>query len=195
MNQVYVYLLVLMFQSVSSLSAQVVSTSANGPVIDLSAFNPLGCVLSSQEAINRRIAMYASGVTPSNSAFLSVGMSVSGHNGDWNAKMSAKYQVMRANHAVGTTDFVNAWNACKEYAGEGGNKGTWRLPTQREMYMIWVLHPQLIGKAGFTAFGATEYRSSTEYTANETWYMRFSDGTPDYSSKTTAHSVRCVRDL
>lgn len=194
MNQVYVCLFVLLFQSVSSLSAQVVSTSADGPVIDLSALNPLGCVLSSSEAVTRRTAMYASGA-PSNNALLSVGLNVSGHNGTWNAEMSTKYQVMRANHTVGATDFVSAWNACKTYNGEGGSAGTWRLPTQRELDMIWILHPQLIGKVGFTAFGATDYRSSTEYDASQAWYIAFSNGYPNYSSKTAARNVRCIRDL
>lgn len=62
--------------------------------------------------------------------------------GTWYLPTQAQVLVMRANHAVGAADFVNAWNACKTYASEGGSAGTWSLPTQRELDMIWILHLQ-----------------------------------------------------
>lgn len=177
----------------SFLSAQQISTTTGYPVIDLSALNPLGAVLSYSDAVARKNSMYTN--TPANDALLSVGINVSGHNGTWNEKMSSKFQVMRANHSVGSTDWATAWNSCKSYNGEGGTAGSWRLPTQREIDMIWVLHPQLIGKASFSAFIAGDNWSSTEYNATQAWYVRFSDSYPDYSTKTTGRYVRCVRDI
>ena len=191
-NKVCIDLLLLLILSVSSLSAQVVTTTSNYPVIDLSALDPLGAVLSSAEAASRRTLMNQQ--TPSNTAYLAVGSTVSGHNGTWNAKMSIKYQVMRANLGS-TTDWTSAWNACKAYSGEGGAAGTWRLPTQRELQMIWILHPQLIGKGSFTAFDASYYWSSTETNATYAWNVNFSNGYVGTFSKTDAYRVRCVRDL
>lgn len=178
-----------MLLSVFSLSAQVVSTATGYPVIDLSALEPLGAVLSSSEAASRRTEMNAQ--TPTNDASLPVG---GDENGVWNAKMSVKFQVMRANRSTGT-DRANAWVLCQSYNGEGGTTGQWRLPTQRELEMIWILHPQLIGKASFTAFNTSSYWAATEYTATSGWAVRFSDGYTSSNTKTTSTYVRCVRDL
>ena len=186
------FLLLVLFSV--DLSAQTATTVNGYPVIDLSALNPLGAVLSSAEASTRRTQMNQQ--TPSNTAYLGVGSSVSGHNGTWNAKMSIKFQVMRANHTVGTTDWTTAYNQCKSYNGEGGGAGQWRLPTQRELSMIWILHPQLIGKGGFTAFNAGNYWSATESNATNAWIVYFYNGIVyNYFNKTNSYYVRCVRDL
>lgn len=185
------FLLLVLFNV--DLSAQTVTTVSGYPVIDLSALNPLGAVFSSADASTRRTQMNQQ--TPSNTAYLGVGSSVSDHNGTWNAKMSIKFQVMRANHTVGTTDWATAYNQCKSYNGEGGAAGQWRLPTQRELMMIWILHPQLIGKGGFTAFVASYYWSATEGNATNAWYVSFGSGYVNIYNKTVTYRVRCVRDL
>lgn len=185
------FLLLVLFSV--DLSAQTATTVSGYPVIDLSALNPLGAVLSSAEASTRRTQMNQQ--TPSNTTFLGVGESVSGHNGTWNAKMSIKFQVMRANHTVGTTDWTTAYNQCKSYNGEGGGAGQWRLPTQRELMMIWILHPQLIGKGSFTAFDANFYWSASEYNATTAWGVLFVNGSVYNYGKTGSSYVRCVRDL
>lgn len=185
------FLLLVLFSV--DLSAQTATTVSGYPVIDLSALNPLGAVLSSAEASTRRTQMNQQ--TPSNTTFLGVGESVSGHNGTWNAKMSIKFQVMRANHTVGTTDWTTAYNQCKSYNGEGGGAGQWRLPTQRELMMIWILHPQLIGKGSFTAFDAYGYWSATESSATNAWGVYFGSGSVFSYNKTDSYFVRCVRDL
>lgn len=185
------FLLLVLFSV--DLSAQTATTVSGYPVIDLSALNPLGAVLSSAEASTRRTQMNQQ--TPSNTTFLGVGESVSGHNGTWNAKMSIKFQVMRANHTVGTTDWTTAYNQCKSYNGEGGGAGQWRLPTQRELMMIWILHPQLIGKGSFTAFDASNNWSATEYNATDAWTVGFFTGSVYNYDKTNSFYVRCVRDL
>lgn len=185
------FLLLVLFSV--DLSAQTATTVSGYPVIDLSALNPLGAVLSSAEALTRRTQMNQQ--TPSNTAYLDIGYSVSGENGTWNAKMSIKYQVMRANLGS-TTDWSSAWNACKSYSGDGGGVGIWRLPTQRELQMIWILHPQLIGKGNFTAFTANYYWTATEWTTTAACSVSFSNGYMGGNTKTsTSYYVRCVRDL
>ncbi|SEF48466.1 Lcl C-terminal domain-containing protein [Parabacteroides chinchillae] len=173
--------------------AQTVTVVGGYPVIDLTALSPLGCTLTLSEANSRREAMHA--CAPSNSTLLTVGSAVSRENGTWNAKMSTRYQVMR--NDLGTTkNWTDAWNACKAYSGEGGTAGQWRLPTQRELQMIWVLYPQLIGKGSVSSFDAYLYWSSTEYNASIAWYVHFGlGGTYNGYGKTIALRVRCVRDL
>lgn len=185
------FLLLVLFSV--DLSAQTATTVSGYPVIDLSALNPLGAVLSSAEASARRTQMNQQ--TPSNTAYLGVGSSVSDENGTWNSKMSIKFQVMRANHTIGTTDWTTAYNQCKSYNGEGGGAGQWRLPTQRELSMIWILHPQLIGKGGFSAFDAYNYWSATERSATDAWNVYFSNGRVTTNFKSNSYRVRCVRDL
>lgn len=191
-NYVYICLLLLLIFSAGSISAQVVTTSGGYPVIDLSALNPLGAVLSSAEAASQRTQMNQQ--TPSNTALLSVGSSVSDQKGSWNARMPIKYQVMRANLGA-TTDWAAAWKACVSYNGEGGGVGSWRLPTQRELLMIWILHPQLIGKDSFTAFNDNTFWSATEGNTTFAWSVSFSNGYVYNGSKTTSYYVRCIRDL
>lgn len=178
------------------LSAQTVITVSGYPVIDLSTLHPLGAVLSYEAASARRTLMNQQ--TPSNSAYLSVGEKVSDDKGTWNAQMSGKFQVMRANHSEAPIDWASAYNLCKNYKGEGGGAGQWRLPTSRELMMTWVLHPQLIGKGGFTAFLANNgYWSLTEFETEGAYFLNTSTASRSYGfeNKTTNYSVRCVRDL
>lgn len=185
--------------SVFHLAGQKVITnhlSANGyPVIDLTELSPLHCLLTSTEVADRRRQINEQ--NPSNTAFLGVGSGVSSINGTWNTKMSPQYQVMRADHAVGMTDWASAYNACKQYSGEGGAAGEWRLPTYREELVLFALHPQLHGKGSFTAFNAYYYWSCTEEASDDTyaWHLIFSSGDTHSAPKTSGWRVRCIRDL
>lgn len=186
------FLLLVLFRV--DLSAQTATTVSGYPVIDLSALNPLGAVLSSAEASSRRTLMNQQ--TPSNTAYLGVGSSVSGYNGTWNAKMSPRYQVMRSNISSGT-DWANAWTLCRNYSGEGGSAGAWRLPTTRELQMIWVLQPQLMGKGSFNALTSSGYYwTGSEGSGTTAGDMSFSSGgTWTGDSKTSSYQVRCIRDI
>lgn len=180
--------LLLLILSFSSISAQEVIITENGyPVIDLSALDPLGAVLSSLAASERRTLM--NNMEPSKTDYLEVGSSEC--NGIWNARMSTKYQVMQAD--LGSkTDWVSAWNACSSYNKEDGSVGQWRLPTQRELQMIWILHPLLIAEG---KFNANRYWSATEGSETAAWFVTFSDGLVGTLSKENLYYVRCVRDL
>lgn len=186
----------LAFGVAIGVSAQKVITnhaSASGyPVIDVSELAPLGCVLTQAEAVARRGVINAQ--NPVADAWLGVGSGVSGENGTWNAKMSPQFQVMRAD-LNSTQPWVAAYTACKGYSGEGGTAGQWRLPTQRELMMIWVLHPQLLNKGSFTAFAASNYWSCTERNTSRAWSVDFYGGYTVTNYKTYNSRVRCVRDL
>lgn len=189
-NKVFRYLLILMLLPVFSLSAQTVTTDSEGrPVIDLSDLSPLGVVLSSEEAASRRTQMNA--LTPDNTTSLPEG----GYDGEWNAKMSIKYQVTQKDMST-SSDFASAWKLCKEYSSEGGIAGEWRLPTISELFQIYVLHPQLAGTQGFANLsGSAIYASATEYSASGIIFMRFENVQSNRAGKTEKYSVRCVRDL
>lgn len=190
-------ILALGLLSTSGISGQKVITnhaSANGyPVIDLSELTPLGCILTSAEASIRRSAINQQ--TASNTDCFTVGIEISGERGVWNKKMSSQFQVMRANMSS-SYNWAAAHTQCKQYNLEGGAANQWRLPTQRELMMILVLHPQLMEKGGFTKFDSFYYWSCTEQVANDAWAVIFNYGyTNTNSHKTQVARVRCVRDL
>ncbi|WP_455640750.1 Lcl domain-containing protein [Parabacteroides sp.] len=205
MNMRYIYrigisLCVLLLEG-TGLSAQIATTINGYPVIDLSAMEPFGGILSSSEAAARTALM--NGKTASDSSFLDgANGTLSGEKGEWNAKMSSRFQVMRGNPSNSFGGWVTAYTICSNYVGEGGSKGQWRLPTESELDMIWILHPQLIGKGGFVPFVGTyltSYWSSTEYSsgtgAGHVRVVRFGNGYNVNESKKNSNYTRCVRDL
>lgn len=191
------WILILTFAVATGVSAQKVitnHTSASGyPVIDVSELARLGCVWTRAEAAVRRTERNAQ--TVSANAFVSpAGKDASGENGNWNAKMSPLFQVMRADLNA-AQPWVTAYDACRTYSGEGGAAGQWRLPTQKELQKIYALQSQLAGKGGFTAFDAGTYWSCTESNPNYAWFVSFYDGFTSSYDKTGTSRVRCVRDL
>ena len=85
-----------------------------------------------------------------------------------------------------------------DFPGYAGVK-QWRLPTQRELQLIWLLH-DAIDQAFLPTYPKRDklsgtYWTSTEENGDTAWYLNF-DG-PVYSgksSKTTQYKVRCVKD-
>lgn len=69
-----------------------------------------------------------------------------------------------------------------------------RLPTQCELLMIWVLHPQLIGKGEITTFIGF-YWTATEFTEARSWGVSFDNGNVTDRAKADSYRVRCVRDV
>ncbi|NDV56929.1 DUF1566 domain-containing protein [Bacteroides sp. 519] len=94
-----------------------------------------------------------------------------------------------------TMNWVTAFNACKNSDHDGGG---WRLPTQRELMLMYIFRPALEDLTG-VAFAAAYYWSATENAAANSWYVRF-DGTYSgytyYGAKSTAtYRARCVREI
>lgn len=96
-----------------------------------------------------------------------------------------------------TMDWVTAFNGCQSATYDGGG---WRLPTQRELQIMYIFMPALNNLFGEpsvsgTAFSSAVYWSSSEFNAPYSWYVDFSRGLTTYLSKTYSSRVRCVREL
>lgn len=94
-------------------------------------------------------------------------------------------------------NWVTAFDGCKNsnYAG-----GDWRLPTQRELQLIYIFKPaieQIFAEASIsTVFSSMYYYwSSTEQNALNSWGVRLSDGYALNNPKANTSRVRCVREL
>lgn len=143
--------------------------------------------------------------------------SKTGNEASADNRMSRKFRVQKSNS--GQKTWSDAMSYCDNLTEEGYSD--WRLPSQRELMMIWLLGgssnvtsgdkndtgvgsaskpvntPYLYQQSGFTAFSAGRYWSASEASSNSSyvWYLYFSDGYSTTNTKTTGSgSVRCVRD-
>lgn len=91
---------------------------------------------------------------------------------------------------------------CYMYRGVNGTDqyGTWRLPTLRELTMIWILRVPLVNtkeKTNFVDFltgGFNGYWGVTESKSNATIFS-FYKGVSQTITKVDKNRVRCVRDM
>lgn len=102
------------------------------------------------------------------------------------------------------SDFTNTTNiGCRWYGSSGapGAGRTWRVPTQRELQLMWmfreaigaIYNTQPMEEAGKTK----RYWSSTEKGTDQAWFFDFAPGIPycDTQTKSTRNGmVRCVSD-
>ena len=86
-----------------------------------------------------------------------------------------------------------AFNDCINCTYDGGG---WRLPTQRELLMMWIFRTKINDFSG-TSFGAGYYWSATEGDADYAWSVNFNNGATNinYSKSYYSYRVRCVREL
>ena len=90
----------------------------------------------------------------------------------------------------GKTNWENAYAVAID-KGEG-----WRLPTQRELMLIWLMKEALAKfNPLFNSLATGYYWSATEYNANFAWYVGFYNGNTNASGKTNSNRVRLVRDI
>ena len=130
-----------------------------------------------------------------------------------NQKVSRKFAVAKSDAmAVTTWAPASGWaidansemtgntgtdnTGCAVYQGKDNAdpKGSWRLPTQRELLVIYSLKGQLAKTAGFTAFSSSYYWNAAEAT-DSSWHVHFTNGVTGYNAKSQRCAVRCVRDL
>lgn len=90
--------------------------------------------------------------------------------------------------------WVYAQAACQNYSQASDDAGTWRLPTVRELVLIYNKIDDLMAVSN-TRNGY--YWSATEGTpdSNSAWEVRLDTGGRTSYSKNARNSVRCVRDL
>lgn len=109
-----------------------------------------------------------------------------------NEKVYYKLEVYYADFGM---NWLSAVNLCRDLSVNGGG---WRLPTLRELILMWVLKPEL-EKIGAFSFGARTFWSATEFNNGNSWYVDFSSGGTNASYKTSGEAygrrARCVRDL
>lgn len=106
------------------------------------------------------------------------------------------------------TSGTSADSGCRHYGvkGQPGEGRTWRLPTQRELQLMWMfrepigyIYPQGANAQPMEDSGTKKYWASTEHGASEAWYFDFKKGYPacNWQLKSgqagTAYG-RCVSD-
>lgn len=101
-----------------------------------------------------------------------------------------------------TMPWVDAFNTCKSLTYDGGG---WRLPTQRELMLMFMFLPAFntfLNDGSIyngTPFADVNYWSSTEYRNDKlrSWFVNFSRGNTNSVIKTdyNMQRVRCVREV
>lgn len=106
-----------------------------------------------------------------------------------------------SNSANGTGVVASPATGCNNY-GEAllnADVGTWRVPTQRELYLIYTVRKDLLGLniLGFNDFIVNaNYWSSTASSATEAWAMDIGAGIMYNRAKNTnTFRVRCIKDI
>lgn len=106
------------------------------------------------------------------------------------------------NSANGTGVAASPATGCNAYAEAllNADAGTWRVPTQRELYLIYVARKDLLSLniLGFNDFilDGTNYWSSTTNSPTDAWAMDIAAGIMYNRAKTTnTFRVRCVKDI
>ena len=109
-----------------------------------------------------------------------------------NLKVYYKFEVQGTDKST-SSQWSAAHTACRNLGG------TWRLPTQRELQLIWMLHEGLKKLDDFRPFGDFNYWSASETSSNTSnaWFVNFtfSYGITRNLSKTNSFRVRCIREL
>lgn len=98
-------------------------------------------------------------------------------------------------------DFTStAATGCRNYGNtpNGGGR-TWRVPTQRELQLMWLFRKPvgiIYPTAQMEDTSSKIYWAATEKDATNAWFFDFKQGAPhcSWQPKTTAGYVRCVSD-
>lgn len=86
--------------------------------------------------------------------------------------------------------WADALTGCAGYTQAGTSAGDWRVPTQRELMLIWVMLPS----TGLS-FNSDSYYWSSTIESQYAWVLSFLAGTTDQYKKILPAYVRCVRDF
>ncbi len=149
--------------------------------------------------------------TPSQSAFLSANADECKSAGEINKRVFNKLEVaprdLNINGSLDAPSSVMSWNSalngCRDLTYN--NKTDWRLPTQKELMLIYILHPIIHsfydGTDTYEEFNLTAgsdmsaYWALTEFDGKGSWRIFFYEGSCYYSPKNSGFSVRCVREI
>ena len=112
-------------------------------------------------------------------------------------RVAAKLQVARNNVATTGLNWSTAVRLCASYGESSTDAGSWRLPTLRELRLIYVfcLMTKQASSVSVSMDNYT-YWAATEQTTSNAWGLNFVSGRVFTLSKSsTVGYVRCVRDL
>lgn len=98
-----------------------------------------------------------------------------------------------ASGTVNATYNAAGYSACAQYseAGDGSGQGPWRLPTAKEMRVIFEKKSILAS----APLSDNDYWTATEGSSSYAWYLYFLNGITNSISKSLTNRVRCVRDV
>lgn len=110
-----------------------------------------------------------------------------------NEKVYKKFEVSKTDNST-TSNWSESIDLCAKLATDGVG---WRLPTQRELMLMWVLKGELERTSGFIPFVvAKSYWSATEEDSDFGANVRFDNGfTSGFLKRSPDYRVRCVRDI
>lgn len=111
-----------------------------------------------------------------------------------NKTISYYFEVAKQDVSSSKKTWRDAISDCESWAEDGGN---WRLPTQRELMLIWISYSTINAKkiSGFTQFIASQYWSASEMYSTNGHYTFFTNGYSTSGDKMNTYYVRCVRDI
>lgn len=116
--------------------------------------------------------------------------------GDANKTVYKRFAVCNTDNGV-SFYWKSAFTVCNNDSGGG-----WRLPTQRELIMMWVLKRELEKTSGFVQFNILDdaYRCATESGDDACYIVSFTVGGVSTISKQDVDlpypaRVRCIREL
>jgi hypothetical protein len=197
----------------AGLQAQKVSIENGKVILDLTEGMPAGAITSDSKTVmfNNLIAQHGA---PSSTSALWRSENQEGTTvqtkGEINKRIFEKLEVapkdMNNAGVIGgtgtmTMNWVEAFNGC---INSDYDSGGWRLPTQRELQMMWIFNDALtiaLPKVSLSpsgtgiALSSANYRSATEYDASSAWNVTFGFGYTNSSLKPNTDRVRCVREV
>lgn len=115
--------------------------------------------------------------------------------------VAARFEVAKSdieNTSVNGVAWDNIVSACAQYSQYSGDLRSWRVPTIRELKLVYDLRNELtaINKDNWI-YGGVRYWSATMYGEENVWNMCFfsENELPDNTVKIYDKYLRCVRDL
>lgn len=109
-----------------------------------------------------------------------------------NDKVYKKFEISKTDNSS-AANWLTAVNTICDGTINGSTG--WRLPTQRELILIWILKPVLEQQNNFDEFFPNSYWSATSNGDKLGARINFGSSFVDGELKTYSYRVRCVRDI
>lgn len=117
-------------------------------------------------------------------------------NLSWSDAMGLK-QVSASGNLNPGGEPMNPAKGCAAYETPEFPKGSWRLPTQREMMLMWLFRTGINATYTSGSLTQSDYWTATEANELDAWFMSVSDTNPQMKTglkSSSTQKYRCVRD-